>query len=236
MGGVGRQPLAAVAADLLLEQRDIIFILDVCGCFQCWAVSVSEFSCSGMFMLGLTLTAVQLQHLIDCWECSEHPPCLCRAVRGPSALCATQLSSLHGGLFSSLRSPALSGGYTGTHPHLPLFLEASFSASLGVLKRTGSLAGLWPWMLMAWTCTMYSVSSSRSQRAQERVVVFTSWMKRSIRTSFFWKPREESTEWWRDLLCALLVSETTASCPVHHGHGDLCREQHTEHCCQEDGE
>lgn len=72
-------------------------------------------------------------------------------------------------------------------PGLPLFLEAIFSASRGVLKSTGSLAGLWPWMEMACTCTMYSVSSSRSQRAQERVVVFTSWMKRSIRTSFFCK-------------------------------------------------
>lgn len=138
-------------------------------------------------------------------------------------MCLTQLFSLHRILLSSLQSPTLPGcprGHIGTHPHLPLFLEASFSASLGVLKRTGSLAGLWPWMLMDWTCTMYSVSSSRSQRAQERVVVFTSWMKRSIRTSFFWKPREESTEWWRGLPCALLSSKTTASCPVHHGRGD----------------
>lgn len=81
------------------------------------------------------------------------------------------------------------GGHRRPRLHLPLFFEASFSASLGVLKSTGSLAGLWPWMLMDWTCTMYSVSSSRSQRAQERVVVFSSWMKRIMRTSFFCKPK-----------------------------------------------
>lgn len=72
----------------------------------------------------------------------------------------------------------------------PGLLDAIFSDSFGVLKSTGSLGGLLPPMLMLWTWTMYSVSSSRSQSAQERVVVFTSWMNRSMRTSFFCRWQE----------------------------------------------
>lgn len=37
---------------------------------------------------------------------------------------------------------------------LPLLLEAWVSASFGVRKRSGSLSGLVPVMLMDWTCTM----------------------------------------------------------------------------------
>lgn len=72
----------------------------------------------------------------------------------------------------------------------PGLLDAIFSDSLGVLKSTGSLGGLLPPMLMLWTWTMYSVSSSRSHSAQERVVVFTSWMNLSMRTSFFCRWQE----------------------------------------------
>lgn len=115
---------------------------------------------------------------------------------------------------------------TPARPGLPLFLDAIFSASRGVLKSRGSLAGLWPWMEMACTCTMYSVSSSRSQSAHDRVVVFTSWMKRSIRTSFFWKGE--------GLVCqcastnpTLPTSAVTSPFHVHHHHPALgCHYRH----------
>ena len=79
---------------------------------------------------------------------------------------------------------------------LPGLLDASFSDSLGVLKRIGSLGGLLPPMLILWTWTMYSVSSSRSHSAHERVVVFTSWMNLNMRTSFFcrWARNKRSEE------------------------------------------
>lgn len=76
----------------------------------------------------------------------------------------------------------LCAGLVLMHGVLPLLLEAWVSASLGVRKRRGSLRGLVANMLMDWTCTMYSVSSSKSHNAQERVVVLTSWMNRSMRT------------------------------------------------------
>lgn len=56
-------------------------------------------------MLGSALTAAQPQRLIDCWECSELPTPLCRAVRGPQpCVQLTQLSSVHSVRPSSLRA------------------------------------------------------------------------------------------------------------------------------------
>lgn len=92
----------------------------------------------------------------------------------------------------------LCAGLVLMHWVLPLLLEAWVSASLGVRKRRGSLRGLVPSMLMDWTCTMYSVSSSKSHNAQERVVVLTSWMNRSMRTFCGNTTRErgEGRGWW----------------------------------------
>lgn len=79
---------------------------------------------------------------------------------------------------------------------LPGLLEAIFSDSFGVRKRTGSLGGLVPLMLMDCTWTIYSVSASKSHNAQERVVVFTSWIKRIMRTSFFWNKEDRQRDMW----------------------------------------
>lgn len=90
MGEVGSQPLAAVAADLLVVfcwSKGTSSSSYECGHFRYWGVTVSEL-CRSTFMPGSALTAAQSQHLTDCWECSEHPMCPCRAVRGPSAPCA----------------------------------------------------------------------------------------------------------------------------------------------------
>lgn len=87
----------------------------------------------------------------------------------------------------------------------PGLLDAIFSDSLGVLKRTGSLGGLLPPMLMLWTWTMYSVSSSKSHSAQERVVVFTSWMNLSMRTSFFCRQEGCRESWGHEARCNMIL-------------------------------
>lgn len=119
--------------------------------------------------------------------------CACRVVSKTEAECLfTVCEFSHMGM-SYLPSPGL--------------LDAIFSDSLGVLKRTGWLGGLLPPMLMLWTWTMYSVSSSRSQSAQERVVVFTSWMNLSMRTSFFcrWEGKQKVRNQHQQAKCNVIL-------------------------------